>query len=86
MSFQREFEVANPSIYPRDDYVEVDMDTLGVPASLDEKTLKLSRVTKKPGAFPGEAPLSSFEIRLEFCKVSISPIGQSHDQTVALSP
>ena len=45
MPFQHEFKVANPSSYPRDDYVEVDMETLGVPASLNEKSLKLSRVT-----------------------------------------
>ena len=44
MPFQHEFKVANPSSYPRDDYVEVDMETLGVPASLNEKSLKLSRV------------------------------------------
>lgn len=45
MPFQHEFKVANPSSYSRDDYVEVDMETLDVPASLDEKSLKLSRVT-----------------------------------------
>ena len=48
MSFRHEFKVANPSSYPRDDYVEVDMETLCVPASLmNEKSLKLSRVTKE---------------------------------------
>jgi hypothetical protein len=45
MPFQREFEVANPSSYVRDDYVEVDVARLEIPASLDERSLKLSRVT-----------------------------------------
>lgn len=54
MPFQHEFKVANPSIYARDDYVEVDMETLGVPTSLNERSLKLSRVTgnQRPEEIP----------------------------------
>jgi hypothetical protein len=38
------FRVANPSPYERSDYVEVDMELLGVPIHLNEKSLKLSRL------------------------------------------
>jgi hypothetical protein len=37
-------KVANPSPYERSDYVEVDLESLGVDSSQDEKSLKLSRV------------------------------------------
>src|SRR5438094_556381 len=39
-----EIQVANPSPYPRDDYVEVDLDWLGVPRHLDQHSLSLFRL------------------------------------------
>jgi hypothetical protein len=43
-SYQKYFDVANPSKYERSDYVEADMESLDVPDPLKEKSLRLSRV------------------------------------------
>ena len=40
---QWKIEVANPSPYQRSDYVEVDLESLGVDSNLDEKSLRLFR-------------------------------------------
>ena len=40
---QWEIKVANPSPYERSDYVEVDLESCGVPPSLDENSLRLFR-------------------------------------------
>jgi hypothetical protein len=42
--YQKKFKVANPSPYERSDYVEVGLETLGVPPELDENSLKLFRL------------------------------------------
>ena len=42
--YQVEFDVANPSNYPRDDYVQVNLESLQVPKDLDETNLALFRV------------------------------------------
>ncbi len=39
-----QINVANPSPYPRSDYVEVDLKAMGVPSCLDEGDLKLFRI------------------------------------------
>jgi hypothetical protein len=44
MGYSKDFEVANPSSYPRSDYVDVDMQMLGVPKNLDQKSLRLFRI------------------------------------------
>jgi hypothetical protein len=44
---------------------------------------KAQRFLVRQEAFGQRLP---FQVELEFCKVSLGPIGQSHDQTVGLSP
>ena len=44
MSYRRVFQVANPSDVARSDHVEVHLSALDVPETLDESTLRLSRV------------------------------------------
>jgi hypothetical protein len=46
VSFQIAFDIANPSDYTRSDYVDVDLDRLGVPAGLGEPNLRLSRLER----------------------------------------
>jgi hypothetical protein len=43
MPFKHTIKVANPSPYERSDYVEVDLESAGVPPDLDDKTLRLLR-------------------------------------------
>jgi hypothetical protein len=54
MPFQRIIEIANPSDYERNDYVEVDLESLNVPSDLDGTTLRLSR--RWPGGSCEEVP------------------------------
>jgi len=44
MAFKKEFNISNPSVYQRSDYIEVDFDHLEIPKQLDEYSLKLSRI------------------------------------------
>lgn len=43
-TYQRTFDVANPSPYERSDYVQIDLNKLKVPPSLDEDALTLYRL------------------------------------------
>lgn len=43
MALERTISVANPSPYERSDFVEVDLEAVGLPVNLDERTLRVFR-------------------------------------------
>jgi hypothetical protein len=46
MPVKKDFVISNPSGYPRDDYVELDLNSLEVPTGMDENSLRLFRQFK----------------------------------------
>jgi len=60
MTFKHIIKVANPSPYERSDYVEVDLESAGVPSGLDDKSLRLFRV------WPSGLSVEPFQIDYPF--------------------